>query len=112
MKRIALLGLAALAVIAAACSDSSSIPTSALTPNKPSLYGAGGGLDGTIYTTDRFVNGSCIAVNANIYGLKEDVYLYGGPNTPTLAVGDYYVQITSPDDQLLGTSVERDGNGV
>ena len=60
-------------------------------------------LPGAIYTTD--VNGQ--AVNANIYAAKGDVYLNGGPETngSGLPDGSYYVQVTTPSGDVLGTSV-------
>lgn len=60
-------------------------------------------LPGAIYTTD--VNGQ--AVNANIYAAKADVYLNGGPETngSGLPDGSYYVQVTTPSGDVLGTSV-------
>src|SRR5512134_966486 len=60
-------------------------------------------LPGAIFTTD--VGGS---VNINIYDSKEAVYLNGGPAHPGAAGlpdGYYYVQVTTPDGDLLGTSV-------
>ena len=64
--------------------------------------------NGAIFTTD--VSGN--PVNANIYDNRLDVYLNGGPNSPvgtgpSLPVGDYYVKVTEPDGDLLGTSVGR-----
>jgi len=61
-------------------------------------------LPGAIFTTDS----TCTEVNLNIYGDKGDVYLDGGPSHPGAAGlpdGSYYVQVTEPDGDLLGTSV-------
>jgi hypothetical protein len=61
-------------------------------------------LPGAIFTTDP----GCTGVDLNIYNLKTDVYLDGGPAHPGAAAlpdGDYYVQVTEPDGGLLGTSV-------
>jgi len=71
------------------------------------LTGVAGGappLPGAIFTTDL----TCTGVNINIYGSKENVYLDGGPAHPGaagLADGDYYVQVTAPEGNLLGTSI-------
>jgi uncharacterized repeat protein (TIGR01451 family) len=101
------------ALLAVACSDSAPTATSTMAAKAPRLYGGGGGLTGAIYTTDQTTaGGQCLFVNKNIYAQKQDVYLYGGPDQPTLAVGDYYVKITSPSDDLLGTSVITDGGNV
>jgi hypothetical protein len=62
-----------------------------------------GPLPGAIFTT--LIDGS--AVNHNIYGAKEDVYLDGGPgpNAPSTAAGlpegDYYFQVTDPSGKVL-----------
>jgi hypothetical protein len=73
-------------------------------------------LPGAIFTTDS----TCSGVNVNIFGDpskttdiqieagKDLVHLDGGPPRPGAAglpAGSYYVQVTSPDGQLLGTSV-------
>lgn len=61
-------------------------------------------LPGAIFTTDVL----CQGTNLNIYGDKGDVYLDGGPTHPGAAGlpnGSYYVQVTEPDGDLLGTSV-------
>ena len=59
---------------------------------------------GAIFTTLK--DGS--AVNYNIYDVKEDVYLNGGPVSPKatcnaarLPDGDYYFQVTDPSGRLL-----------
>ncbi len=58
-----------------------------------------GQVTGAIFTT--LVDGS--SVNHNIYNSKQDVYLNGGPNSPSapctaagLPDGDYYFQVTDP----------------
>lgn len=63
-------------------------------------------LTGAIFTTD--VNG--VRVNQNLFDIKEDVYLDGGPgdNAPSgaaaLPEGDYYFQVTSPSGKTLLSS--------
>jgi cysteine-rich repeat protein len=63
-------------------------------------------LKGAIFTT--LVDGS--SVNKNIFELKEDVYLDGGPgeNAPpgaaSLPEGDYYFQVTDPSGHTLLSS--------
>jgi hypothetical protein len=58
---------------------------------------------GAIFTT--IIDGT--AVNHNIYGFKEDVYLNGGPqpNAPCTAAGlpdgDYHFQVTDPSGKVL-----------
>ncbi|HEU4869638.1 MAG TPA: hypothetical protein VFT08_02150 [Pyrinomonadaceae bacterium] len=75
-------------------------------------------LTGAIFTT----NSLCSGTDLNLYDAKPDVYLDGGPAHPNAAglpPGEYYVQVTSPDGTLLGTSlgladetpVVVDGNG-
>ena len=60
-------------------------------------------MQGAIFTTDN----TCTGVNLNIYDAKKDVYLDGGPEGggPGLPDGDYYVQVTAPGGDVLGTSV-------
>ncbi len=68
-------------------------------------------LTGAIFTTTS--DGG--TVNANIYDSKDAVYLNGGPtvngggngnNAPAgLPDGEYYVQVTTPGGDLLGTSI-------
>jgi hypothetical protein len=61
-------------------------------------------LPGAIFTT----NSTCDGTNLNIYSSKDAVYLDGGPAHPGAAGlpdGPYYVQVTTPDGALLGTSV-------
>lgn len=59
---------------------------------------------GALYTTDE----SCQGVNLNIYGDKDDVYISGGPTKKQpvthLPDGEYYVKVTEPNGELLGTS--------
>src|SRR5829696_6621013 len=60
---------------------------------------------GAIHTTDATCSGVDLNVN---FASKQDVYLEGGPNGQGgtgLADGYYYVQITTPDGVVLGTSV-------
>jgi hypothetical protein len=59
---------------------------------------------GAIFTT--LFDGS--AVNHNIYGAKQDVYLNGGPHSPNapctsagLPDGEYYFQVTDPSGRLV-----------
>jgi hypothetical protein len=61
-------------------------------------------VSGAIFTT--LIDGS--AVNHNIYDAKEDVYLNGGPNSPSapctaagLPDGDYYFQVTDPSGKIV-----------
>lgn len=63
-------------------------------------------INGAIYTS--LADGS--SVNANLYDLKTDVYLNGGPNNPPGCNGgdldddDYFFQVTDPSGaQLLST---------
>ncbi len=58
---------------------------------------------GAIFTTDS----TCSGTNLNIYNAKGDVYLDGGPAHPGAAGmdnGDYYVKVTTPDGDLLGST--------
>ena len=67
----------------------------------PQLTGAP--LPGAIFTTDS----TCSGVNLNIYTNKGDVYIDGGPAHPGAAGlpdGSYYVQVTSPEGVVLGSS--------
>src|SRR5829696_8108734 len=71
----------------------SSLPASAFAP-----------VPGAIFTTDS----ACAGTNVNIFAAKTDAYLDGGPAHPGAAGlpdGSYYVQVTTPDGTLLGTSV-------
>jgi hypothetical protein len=70
----------------------------------PSAVRAAPPLPGAIFTTDS----TCSGVDLNIYGAKTDVYIDGGPAHPGAASmpdGCYYVQVTSPEGTVLGTSV-------
>jgi len=61
-------------------------------------------LSGAIFTTDA----SCTGTDLNIYANKADVYIDGGPahiGSAGLPPGEYYVQVTEPNGDLLGTSV-------
>jgi hypothetical protein len=61
-------------------------------------------LPGAIFTTD--VN--CAGTDLNIYANKADVYIDGGPaheGAAGLPPGEYYVQVTEPNGDLLGTSI-------
>src|ERR1044072_3654525 len=61
-------------------------------------------LPGAIFTTDA----TCAGVDLNIYANKTDVYIDGGPahvGSAGLPAGEYYVQVTEPNGDLLGTSV-------
>jgi hypothetical protein len=60
-------------------------------------------INGAIFTTDS----NCSGTNVNSFDLKTDVYLDGGPRKPGsagLPDGNYYVQVTSPNGELLGTT--------
>jgi len=57
-------------------------------------------LSGAIFTTDSSGN----VVNQNIYNLRVDVYLNGGPqnlNSAGLPTGTYYFQVTDPSGNTL-----------
>src|SRR5215203_154515 len=59
---------------------------------------------GAIFTTDS----GCSGVDLNIYSSKDAVYLNGGPRhvgAAGLPDGEYYVKVTEPDGDLLGTSI-------
>lgn len=61
-------------------------------------------LPGAIFTTDV----TCSGTDLNIYGSKTDVYINGGPaheGAAGLPPGGYYVQVTEPNGDLLGTSI-------
>jgi len=65
--------------------------------------GSAGGISGAIYTTTQ--DGT--AVNQNIYGEPDDVYLGGGPqNTHAAGLpdGTYYFQVTNPSGSTLLSS--------
>ena len=67
-------------------------------------YMAAAPLPGAIFTTDA----GCTGVDLNIYQSKDAVYVDGGPAHPGAAGlpdGLYYIQVTSPDGNVLGTSV-------
>ncbi len=61
-------------------------------------------MTGAVWTTDSTGE----TVNKNIYEAKEDVYLNAGPdnkNKPGLPAGKYYVQVTTPDGDILGKTL-------
>ena len=61
-------------------------------------------MSGAIFTTDV----GCTGTDLNIYQSKDAVYLDGGPAHPGAAGlpdGEYYVQVTTPDGNVLGTSL-------
>ena len=61
-------------------------------------------MSGAIWTTDS----TGTRVNQNIYNSSLDVFLNGGPKSsgaPGLPDGYYYVKVTSPSGQVLGSSV-------
>jgi len=61
-------------------------------------------LPGAIFTTD----GICTGTDLNIYASKADVYIDGGPamtGAAGLPQGEYYIQVTEPNGDLLGTSI-------
>lgn len=106
MKLRILIPLAALAAFAAACADGGGSPTGSganngtgITPGGPSAN-----LTGAVFTTDN----NCGGTDLNVYQSKDDVYANGGPqndHAAGLPDGSYYVQVTSPDGMLLGTTV-------
>lgn len=70
--------------------------------------GAAAQVSGAVFTTASL----CSGTNVNIFDLKDDVYLDGGPRkegAAGLPDGDYYVKVTSPDGTLLGTTVGYQG---
>jgi len=94
-----LLFVPAVLAVLAACGDASNPATVRDAPGP-----AHRNLTGAIYTT----TAGCTSVNANLYTSKDSVYANGGPqndHAAGLPDGWYYVQVTSPDGQLLGTSV-------
>lgn len=72
-------------------------------------------ISGAVFTTDA----ACAGVDLNIYDSKDAVYVNGGPevspgqsnndngNRPSAALPDgfYYVQVTEPNGDVLGTSL-------
>ena len=97
-----MLGYIAVALFAAACADSiNSTPTGPRPGGRASLDADP--LPGAIFTTDQ----PCAGNDLNIYNLKSDVYIDGGPAHPGAAGlpdGYYWVKVTSPDGTVLGTS--------
>lgn len=80
--------------------------------------GATSQIPGALFTTAAPVGMPCNPVNVNLYDLKVDVYLNGGPANTTgggmLSAGlppntSFYVKVTSPQGTLLGTSVGNSG---
>jgi hypothetical protein len=70
----------------------------------PGVAFAAAPMPGAIWTT----NSTGTIVNQNIYQYKTDVYLNGGPKSsgaPGLPDGYYYVKVTAPNGQILGSSV-------
>jgi len=55
---------------------------------------------GAVFTSDV----GCNKVNGNIYDLKTDVHLNGGPKAADRLDGNYYVRVLSPSGTLLGKS--------
>jgi hypothetical protein len=71
-------------------------------------------LPGAIFTAaaPAAPGGPCTTVNSNLYALKGDVYVNGGPDHPgaagLLPNTAYYVQVTDPSGAvLLGTSLQN-----
>jgi len=65
---------------------------------------AGEPMSGAVFTTDS----ACTGVDLNLYAEKDDVYIDGGPHhegAAGLPEGEYYVQVTEPNGDLLGTSI-------
>jgi hypothetical protein len=61
-------------------------------------------ISGAIFTTESVCDGT----NVNIFADKDDVYLDGGPaheGAAGLPDGEYYVKVTEPNGDLLGTSI-------
>lgn len=65
---------------------------------------AGQPISGAVFTTESICNGT----NLNIFTSKDAVYLDGGPEhqgAAGLPDGSYYVKVTTPNGNLLGTSI-------
>jgi len=63
-----------------------------------------GSSSGAVFTT----NLACNGVDLNLYAEKDDVYIDGGPHhegAAGLDDGAYYVKVTEPNGDLLGTSI-------
>jgi hypothetical protein len=91
MKRVFSVSLAVIIALASFVSVS---PVALAAPPMP----------GAIWTTDS----TGARVNQNIYDSRLDVYLNGGPGSstaPGLPDGFYYVKVTAPNGQVLGSSV-------
>lgn len=90
--------------LAWACADS----VGPIRQAAPSAAGtlAIGPLTGAVWTS----TAGCAAIDHNIYNTAQDVFVNGGPQgNAALKDGDYYVQVTTPNGDLLGTSVGRTG---
>ncbi len=75
-------------------------------------FSAQANFNGAIYTSFKdTLTGNCTTVNANIYSTKEEVGLNGGPinaNAAGLPANtSFYVKVTGPDGDLLGTSLNN-----
>ena len=78
----------------------SSLPLLFVTAVLINVHIASARLAGAIYTTTK----DGVAVNSNIYGSFQDVYLSGGPqnlNASGLPDGTYYFQVTDPSGKTL-----------
>jgi hypothetical protein len=67
-------------------------------------YMAAPPMPGAIFTTDA----ACTGTDLNNYKIKDAVYFDGGPAHPGAAGlpdGLYYIQVTTPDGNVLGTSI-------
>jgi hypothetical protein len=90
--------------LAWACADSVG-PVRQAAPHAAATL-AVGPLTGAVWTSTT----GCTAIDHNIYNTAEDVFVNGGPQgNAALVDGDYYVQVTTPGGDLLGTSVGRTG---
>ncbi|HKP46532.1 MAG TPA: hypothetical protein VJT50_08025 [Pyrinomonadaceae bacterium] len=61
-------------------------------------------ISGAIFTT----NSTCTGTNVNIFANKDAVFIDGGPahtGAAGLPDGEYYVRVTTPGGDLLGTSI-------
>jgi hypothetical protein len=68
-----------------------------------------GAMTGAIWTSDSTGN----IVDQNLYAAKWDVYLNGGPKNnsgPGLPAGNYYVQVTTPNGDILGKTLTASVN--
>jgi hypothetical protein len=97
MKMRYLLGTLSLAAFAAACSTDTITDSKGVNGVPGLRYAFSGAVN-----TDMYNAGTCTNVNGNIYLDQFTVGLDGSPST--LDNGSYYVRVTEPDGDVLGTS--------